>query len=212
MTFFRSKISLHLLATLLLLAATLAFSKATANRKSGHLAQPLDTISRNILGLKASDNAALSDGTLEQLKPTSYVSRTYTGASGQVDLFIAFYAQQRAGESMHSPKHCLPGAGWEIWDYGSADIPANRRSYHINRYSISREGQRMLVLYWYQSKERIIASEYVGKILLARDALLQNATAGSIVRILVPDRPGAQETARTFASEVIPQMQLCFGR
>ena len=70
----------------------------------------------------------------------------------------------------------------------------------------------MLVLYWYQSKERVIASEYVGKILLARDALMQNATAGSIVRIIVPDQPGALETARAFASELIPQMQRCFGR
>jgi EpsI family protein len=212
MTASHVKLPRHLLATFLLLTATLAFSKATAHRKSGYLAQPLDTISRNMLGFKASDNPALSDGTLEQLNPTSYLSRTYTRASGQLDLFIAFYAQQRAGESMHSPKHCLPGAGWEIWDYGSDDIPANGRIYHINRYSISHEGQRSLVLYWYQSKERVIASEYVGKILLARDALLQNATAGSIVRIIVPDQPGTLETARAFASELIPQIQRCFGR
>jgi EpsI family protein len=70
----------------------------------------------------------------------------------------------------------------------------------------------MLVLYWYQSKGRIIASEYTGKLLLARDALLQNSTAASIVRIIVPDQPGALESARELASGVIPQLQRRFGR
>ena len=97
---------------------------------------------------------------------------------------------------MHSPKHCLPGAGWEIWDYGSLDVAANGRNYTVNNYAIANSGQRMRVLYWYQSKGRIIASEYMGKILLARDALFQNSTAASIVRIIVPDQPGALEAAR----------------
>ena len=112
---------------------------------------------------------------------------------------------------MHSPKHCLPGAGWEIWDYGSAQIPVDGSSVTVNSYSIANAGQRMVVLYWYQSKGRIIASEYTGKLLLASDALLQNSTAASIVRIIVPDQPGALEAARAMASELIPQIRRCFG-
>jgi len=50
--------------------------------------------------------------------------------------------------------------------------------------------QRALVLYWYQSRDRVIASEYIGKVLLVRDALFSGRTSGSIVRIVVPDRPG----------------------
>ena len=207
----RSSLSWHAVLTVLLLAATLAASNLTSYRKSELLAQPLDRIALRISGFTGYDNASLSDRVLERLMPTSYLSRTYRKTGRQVDLFIAYYAQQRAGESMHSPKHCLPGAGWEIWDYGTAEIPVNGRRFKINKYSISREGQRMLVLYWYQSKGEIIASEYMGKILLARDALLQNSTAGSIVRITVPDQPGALEDARDFASELIPQVSRCFG-
>jgi EpsI family protein len=128
------------------------------------------------------------------------------------DLFIAFYARQRAGESMHSPKHCLPGSGWEIWDYGSADIPVHGQNVKVNRYSIYHSGDRRVVLYWYQSKTRIVASEYLGKLLLARDALMQNSTAGSIVRIIVPDRPGAVDVARAFAADLAPSIERCFGR
>jgi EpsI family protein len=205
-----SLISVPAVATFLVLAVTLAAARATAHRKSETLAKPLDSIDQRLAGFTGADNPALSEGVLARLLPTSYLSRTYSKSGTQADLFIAFYAQQRAGESMHSPKHCLPGAGWEIWDYATVDIPLGGRSVKVNKYSVSREGQRMLVLYWYQSKGRIVASEYMGKILLARDALLQNSTAASIVRITVPDQPGALETARAFASELIPQVQRCF--
>jgi EpsI family protein len=206
------KLSPHLAATFLLLAGTLAASRLITQRKPEMLAEPLSTIARNIAGFSGSDNPALDEPTMHALNPTSYLSRTYSNGSLNADLFIAFYAQQRAGESMHSPKHCLPGAGWEIWNYDTVEVPTAGKVYTVNKYSISRESERRLVLYWYQSRERIIASEYLGKLLLARDTLLQNATAASIVRLILPDQPGASEIARTFAGELIPQLQLCFGR
>src|SRR5262249_27934223 len=150
-----------------------AVSRLTANRTPDYLAQPLETINREIAGFQAIDNPPLADDVLLQLKPTSYLSRKYRRGDLTADLFIAFYALQRAGESMHSPKHCLPGAGWEIWDHYPLTIPVNGHKYEINQQFISRENVRMVVLYWYQSKERVIASEYSGKILLAKDALLQ---------------------------------------
>jgi EpsI family protein len=113
---------------------------------------------------------------------------------------------------MHSPKNCLPGSGWEIWKYDSAWIQTNTGKVKINKYSIENSGQRSLVFYWYQSKSRIIASEYLGKILLVQDALMDGRTAGSIVRIIVADVPGAAEEGASFAAKVIPQVQRCFGR
>jgi EpsI family protein len=206
------RLSPHLAATFLLLAGTLAASRLMAHRKSEMLAQPLTNIERNIAGFKGVENPALDEPTMHALNPTSYLSRTYSNGNWSAELFIAFYAQQRAGESMHSPKHCLPGAGWEIWNYDTMEIPAAGKVYTVNKYSISRESERRLVLYWYQSRDRIIASEYLGKLLLARDTLLRNATAASIVRLILPDQPGTSETARNFASKLIPQVQVCFGR
>jgi EpsI family protein len=197
--------------TFLLLAATLAASKITSYRRSEPLVQPLDTISTQLGGLTGTDQPPLEEGVLRELKPTSYLTRTYTGAGFAADLFVAFYAQQRAGESMHSPKHCLPGSGWEIWKYDKVEIPVGNARYLVNNYSISRENNRRLVLYWYQSKQRIFSSEYMGKFLLARDALLQNSTSALIVRIIVPDQPGAIDQARRFASDLIPQIERCFG-
>src|SRR5260370_36656427 len=129
--------------TFLLGTAPLAAARLTSYRKSALLARPLDSIDRSISGLTGTDNPPPSDRVLEKLLLTSYLSRTYRKAGIEADLFIAFYAHQRAGESMHSPKHCLPGSGWEIWDYSSADIPVNGRSVRVDKYSSSqeREGQ-----------------------------------------------------------------------
>ena len=203
------KVSVRFLGLFVILAATLAGSRFAERTRPEALATPLSTIPKEIAGWKNTAEESLSDGVLGTLKPTSYLARTYQKKGQQLGLFIAYYAQQRAGESMHSPKHCLPGAGWEIWDYGSAMVPVNGGQVKINRYSIQNAGARSVVLYWYQSRNRVIASEYLGRLLLIRDALVEGKAAGSIVRIVVADQPGAVNEGVRFAAEVIPQFQRC---
>ena len=206
------RISWLFLITVLLLSGTLVASRLSERRRSEYLAQPLENIDRQFAGWRAVSDQTLGARVLKALLPTSYLARTYQKGDRQLGLWIAFYAQQRAGEAMHSPKACLPGSGWEIWNYDSTLIPVAGRQVKVNKYSINNGGQRMLMFYWYQSRQRIIASEYLGKILLVRDALADGRTAGSIVRITVPDAAGASDEAITFASGLIPQVQACFGR
>ena len=204
-------LSFRYVATVLLLVMTLAAYALTERRKVDSLAQPLETVSGRISGWEVAGQAPLGDNVLKTLQLTSYLSRTYAKEGTQLGLLVAFYAQQRAGESMHSPKHCLPGSGWEIWKQDSANVPVNGRNVVINQYSIQNSGQRMLVFYWYQSKHRIIASEYMGKLLLAKDALLDGRTAGSLVRITLPDTPSAPAEGTAFAAALIPELERCFG-
>jgi EpsI family protein len=195
----------------LLLTATLVASALGDRRRADALAAPLETIPPSIAGWTQTGSGQLSARVLSKLLPTSYLSRGYQKGSQQMGLFIAFYAQQRAGESMHSPKNCLPGSGWEIWKQDSALIPVKGNEFRVNKYSIQNSGQRMLIFYWYQSGRRIIASEYLGKILLVRDALMDGHTAGSIVRIDLPDVPSSNDEGVAVASALIPQVQRCFG-
>lgn len=204
-------ISTPVAVTILLLLSTLAIGALTARRIPEPLAMPLSQISPEIAGWSEFDNQSLTPGTLRELRADAYLCRSYRNAASQLNLFVAFYAEQRAGESMHSPKHCLPGAGWEILESKLIPVPVNKRAVQINRDVITNLGNRMLMLYWYQSRNRVIASEYLGKILLARDAALTGRTAGSIVRILVPDTPELERQSIAFASGVIPEVQRCFG-
>lgn len=198
-------------AVVLLLAGTLIASRVTERRRPESLARPLENIPTDIQGFRATDDPPFSERLLSRLRPSAYLSRTYLRNQSAINLLVAFYEQQKAGESMHSPKACLPASGWEIWDHGTAWVPVKGRKFKVNRYAIQNSGERKLVLYWYQSKRRIIANEYAAKVLLVRDALIEGYTGGSIVRIIVPDKPGGLEQAVNFASEVIPAMEGCFG-
>ena len=51
---------------------------------------------------------------------SSYVLRSYSPLGNQADqavsnfsVYVGYYAQQMRGKTIHSPKNCLPGAGWE---------------------------------------------------------------------------------------------------
>jgi EpsI family protein len=200
------------LVTIFLLGGTLVFATLSDRRRPGALAKPLSAIPKVIDGWTGIDAPPINDAVLAILRPTSYLDRNYHNATQNVSLFISYYSQQHAGESMHSPKNCLPGSGWEIWKYGTALVPVGTGKVEVNRYSVQNSGNRMVVLYWYQSKQRIVASEYMGKVLLVRDALLQGETDGSIVKVTVPDRPDAVDAGLAFAARIIPEVQNCLGR
>lgn len=211
------KASLHrrwrFVAVVALLVATAVASTLAESRTPDVLTQPLSSIDMKIGGWAGSDDDLLSPRIAGALQATSYLSRTYRRPDLQLGLFIAYYGQQHSGAgTMHSPKHCLPGSGWEIWKYDSAYVPVDNRAVKINKYFIQNAGKRMLVLYWYQYKDQIVASEYIGKLVLIRNSLLTGRDSGSIVRIILPDAPGATEEGIAFAANVIPRLRTCFGK
>lgn len=195
-----------------MLGSTLAASLSVASRTPAHLERPLRQISSAMAGWTSLRDLRLDDRTVRVLGATEYLSRLYAKDGDQLDFFVAYYAQQRAGESIHSPKHCLPGAGWEIWRHGAEEFTIDGSQYRINNYGIQNSGQRRVMLYWYQSPERVLASEYLGKLMLARDTLMTGRTAGSMVRIILPDKENAVLQGVSFAREAIPEMQRCLGR
>ena len=197
--------------TLALLSGALAVSRLSGQRESQGLAQPLATIAIQIGDWTGTDDTPLPDRIAMSLAATSYLSRSYRNSPREMSLFVAFYANQRAGESMHSPKYCMPGGGWEMMDSGKAVVLSHGRKTEVNNYLLYRAGDRMRMLYWYQGPYRIVASEYKAKLFLFWDAARSGQTAGSIVRITAPDNPTALEQALAFAGDVIPQVERCFG-
>jgi EpsI family protein len=197
--------------TVTMLAGTLLATKLAGHRNPQPLALPLTNIPTQIDGWSGTSGADVPEEVQGALKATSLLSRVYQRGGSAIDLFIAFYAEQRAGESMHSPRVCLPGSGWEISAYGSEQVPVGNERYTINRYVVQKGLERMTVLYWYQSRSSVVASEYLGKILLIRNTIMDGATAGSIVRLTFPDRPGAVPEAVGLASHLIPEVRKCIG-
>jgi EpsI family protein len=203
------KASWRYASTVALLAATWAAAVSSANRSPERLTQPLETIPSQLGAWSSPQDRVLDEATLRVLKPTSYLSRVYQRDDLALDFFTAFYALQEAGETMHSPRNCLPGSGWEVWRHDTVDLSVEGETVTLNRYGVQNGTQRMVVLYWYQTPERIVANEYYAKVCMVVDAVLRSRTSGAIVRVVAPDRPDAVQAALDFAVEMIPQLRRC---
>lgn len=205
------KLSRRFGITVILLSGALAVSGSNGLRKAPPLAHPFSTIAGRIGNWVGTDDTPLPDRIVASLAPTSYITRTYRDGGQEMGLFVAYYANQRAGESMHSPKYCMPGGGWEMLDSGKTSVAWKGRRIDVNNYVLYRAGDRMRMLYWYQGPYRVVASEYTAKLYLLWDAARSGQTAGSIVRITTAEHPGALEWATDFAGRVIPEVERCFG-
>ena len=119
---------------------------------------------------------------------TDYTSRLYVRRDdAPVGLYIGYYASQRTGDTIHSPKNCLPGSGWDPIESGYATIPiSGGHDIVVNEYVIQKGQDKQMVFYWYQSRGRVIASEYAGKFWMMADAISRDRTDGSLVRVITP--------------------------
>jgi len=174
--------------------------------------QPLSSFPPQ-LGNWEGTEVALDKETLEVLGAGDFMERVYQDPDGklpEVDLFLAYFATQRAGDTIHSPQHCLPGAGWNPEQRTRITLALQgHRPFPANRYVISKAESRRLVLYWYWAHDRGVASEYWAKYYLVKDAIRMNRSDGALVRITISMFPGetpeaAQQRAMSFTSLVVP--------
>jgi EpsI family protein len=151
--------------------------------------------------------------TMSVLRATDYLLRNYRTGQGQTaNLYVGYYATQRDGASYHSPLNCLPGAGWNMVDPAMITISLpNGQSFLANKYVIEKGGHRELMIYWYQGRGRMIASEYWGKIYTVLDSVRLRRSDAAMVRVTVPitaSDAAALESGREFAgvtSELLPE-------
>lgn len=151
--------------------------------------------------------------TMSVLRASDYILRNYRIGQGQTaNLYVGYYATQRDGASYHSPLNCLPGSGWNMVDPAMISISLpNGQSFLANKYVIENGGHRELMVYWYQGRGRMIASEYWGKIYTVLDSVRLRRSDAAMVRVTVPitsSDAAALESAREFAgvaSQVLPE-------
>ena len=175
------------LAAALLMVATGGYLWAHAQDEVLPARQPLSSLPMQINGRNAI-SSTLDQQSLDILGNPEYIFRDYADPSGRefpVNLFIAYYATQKAGETPHTPAHCLPGSGW---------IPTQRQiialkrpdgsSFPVNRYVIRKGGERQLVLYWFQAQGQEVASEYLLKYYLVSNAIRLHRSDGALIRLI----------------------------
>ncbi|MGH9573318.1 MAG: exosortase C-terminal domain/associated protein EpsI [Candidatus Acidiferrales bacterium] len=154
---------------------------------------------------------SLSSDELAVLGPGEFLLRDYQRPANEppVNLYIAYFPSQRTGDTIHSPKNCLPGAGWVPDESTRMAVKTAGGSILVNRYIISKGLARALVLYWYQAHGRVTPSEYWAKIFLVTDAIRMNRTDGALVRVVSEIPAGTSDSATqsrtlTFMYQILP--------
>jgi EpsI family protein len=173
------------------------------------LREPLQSLPAELVGLR-SVNLRISEAEQRVAGMSDYVMRAFGRDSvAAFTLYVGYYNAQIQGSSIHSPKNCLPGAGWEPVSSGTRELETPAGTWTVNRYVIARGGERALVYYWYQGRGRIAANEYFVKWDLLRDKATLRRSEEALVRIVVPVR-GTEEEADALADaaavEVIPEV------
>jgi EpsI family protein len=143
---------------------------------------------------------------------SDYTNRIYSRQQGGfAQLYIGYYASQRTGDTIHSPKNCLPGSGWDPVQSGYTRIfVPNGRQIIVNEYVIQQGLDKMLVFYWYQDRGRVIASEYSAKFWMVADAISRNRTDGALVRLITPlhdDEVDARARLVSFTQILFPHLE-----
>jgi EpsI family protein len=185
---FLSKRPAVILTVLLLSQAAVFYGFSRGEKTPAY--RPLDEFPKTIGSWKMVQQGVMEPEVKEVLRADDYITRFYgdPGTNQLANLFVAFFKSQRYGQQPHSPKNCLPGSGW-IWtvsDTISIPIPGRPQPIVVNRYIVQKGESKSLVLYWYESRDRVVASDYMAKVFVVADALRYNRTDTSLVRVWVP--------------------------
>lgn len=193
------------------------------------IGRPLIEFPLEVNGWTGQQQPPLADSVLENLGVDDYLNRTYYRSSRTaLDFYVGFYQYQRQGKAIHSPLNCLPGAGWNPVERDHLNILVqdsagdaskaqsnSPRTIKVNRVVIAKGLEKQVVIYWYQSCGRVIASEYVGRIYSVLDAMRTHRTDAALVRIVSPvaglgskAEDQAEQLAVDFVKTIFPRLNL----
>lgn len=177
--------------------------------------ESFNTLPMVFTGWSGRTDPPLTDTELEVLGADDYLLRTYASDGRFAGLYLGYWSTQKRGDTVHSPLNCLPGSGWEPLSrrplrIAVSDPTAGARDIEVNRFVIQKGLDRQLVLYWYQSHGRVIASEYWGKFYLVADAMRLSRSDTGIVRVVVPIADPSAEAESAAERTGVEFVQLLF--
>ncbi len=190
-----------------LVVGCLINSTLTARRaESTPLRASVGTVAPSLLGAAAVEDS-VDEAQRRVAGMSSYILRQYAPADyAPFSVYVGYYDEQHQGKSIHSPKNCLPGGGWEPVESGTTTVQTPSGPVTVNRYRIANNGAEALVYYWYQGRGRVAHDELRVKFELLRDAVLRGRTEEALVRIVVNMAGNDAASADRVAQAVVPTL------
>jgi len=201
------------LTLVLVIQSTLYYAASRGERVPS--SRPLDLFPAQLGIWHEAQNYPVEQEIRDQLKADDLLNRLYTDPESRAgaNLFVAYFKTTRTGQSPHSPKNCLPGTGWEPEAEGFLDVAVRGepKPLRINRFVVSHGDEKSVVLYWYQSQRRVVASEYAAKFWLVMDSIRYHRSDTALVRVTIPvannDADAATRIGVSFVQTVFPVLK-----
>ena len=117
---------------------------------------------------------------------SDYYNGTFTSPKGKgINLYIAYYADQKLGAAPHSPELCIPGDGWKI----TSNIPIllkkkNDKEIEVNRLIITKGDHKIVTYYWLKQGKKIFRKQYMARLDLIWFAIKENRADAALIRMV----------------------------
>lgn len=182
---------------IVMLGALTVYTYMLRYRDTGKVPAPsLAVIPKSVSGYHATDEY-IEPASLRLLGADATLARSYRNSSGStVELFLGFFAAQQENSQIHSPKHCYPGAGWDILSEGSIDVRLKAGTFPVKRLIISDGEKRQLVIYWFFMQGRVVPNEFALKYQQMKSALLSKPQAASFIRFSAALPDGGEDSTQ----------------
>ena len=180
---------------ILILALGILAIEALSRQREVPLKRPLKGVPLILDSWRGRDSK-LQMRTIDILGVDDYISRVYTKGDLSIWVYVGYYASQKKGALIHSPRHCYPAAGWQIIKMTKDAIEIPSKKIVVNRLLLKKGEEEKLVFYWYIERGRIITNEYKAKFYLIFDRIFRQRSNGALIEFSAPVIYSIDNTAR----------------
>lgn len=172
------------------------------------MARPFSEFPPSHEGWRMAGQSTLSSNILKILKPTDYLSRRYVATDGsQVDMYLSYFDGGPDSGGIHSPKHCVAGAGWtELYSQPST-VELSGEKVNLVRSAYAKGGSKEVIYYWFAMRGKTMSDEYSLKLSAITGSIFHRRRDQSFIRISIMAKENveqAEEQIREFLRAFYP--------
>jgi len=197
-----------------ILLIAIVYFKVFTGIEAVPLTADIENFPQQIGAFAMSGSSELSEAVLKELQVNSYISRDYRDKDGyNLSLYLGYYEEQREGAMIHSPKHCMPGSGWNPTESSVVPVsipgPDLYGKVKVNRIVFQKGMDKLIMYYWYQGRNRVVANEYIDRFYLILDAMIKHRSEGALVRVTGSWDGGgeSEKKLQQFLASLFPVLQ-----
>jgi EpsI family protein len=173
--------------------------------------RPLAEIPQQKSGWRMIGQTRFDERVLEVLLPTDYLYRTYADDQGhRLTFYLGYHDGGPDSGPIHSPKHCLPGSGWQELSTTAGVLTVGEEKINLAKAVYQNGHSKELFLYWFQVKGKTLSNEYALKLAEVTNSIFHNRKDSAFIRVSIPfedDLDKAVSLGERFVRDFYPSIE-----